>query len=261
MKKSILKYFFLGTILSIPYKLSPKFHFFLFKILVKFKLISILQDPVLNCVKGLLKKGNIVIDVGANRGTYSFYFKNLVGGNGEVYSFEPQRKIYNQLKDNLKNTCNIFNNAISDINGTQIFYEHTEGAGPSSSLEKHDDLIIDGLTKKTKVKTLTLDMFCRDLNIVPNFIKIDAEGHDLNIINGSNQIIQEYKPILIFEFFPNIQNMDKNNKTILFLKNNYEIRVIEKNMDLYEYLLGLKAERVSKFKGQENINIICIPKS
>ena len=261
MKSSIMKYFFLGTLLSIPYKLSPKLHFFLFKLLVKYKLIHILQDPVLNCAKGLLTKGDVVLDIGANRGTYSFYFKNLVGETGEVFSFEPQNKIFNELEINLGKICNLFNIAISNKNGTQYFYEHTEGAGPSSSLEKHNDLIESGLTKKIKVKTQTLDKICEDLHIIPNFIKIDAEGHDLEIIKGTNRTIKKHKPILIFEFFPNFQKFANKDEDIMFLKENYNLEVIEKNTTLAKYISELEFNKVSNFKGQENINILCIPKS
>jgi hypothetical protein len=66
-----------------------------------------------------------------------------------------------------------------------------------------------------------------DLNINKsiNFIKIDAEGHDLEVIRGFKKTIAKYKPILLIEFnkenytkikkeldayYPYIYNIDKN---------------------------------------------------
>ena len=67
-----------------------------------------------------INEGDVIFDIGANIGCFSVPFAKKVGSNGKVYAFEPQKFIFNLLKENvecieLKNV-QIFNNAIGDAN-------------------------------------------------------------------------------------------------------------------------------------------------
>ena len=67
-------------------------------------------------LKQIIKPGSYVLDIGANIGFYSKILSKIVGNNGQVFCFEPDKINFNYLKKNtasLKNTT-LFNNAVSD---------------------------------------------------------------------------------------------------------------------------------------------------
>ena len=58
-------------------------------------------------MKTHIKKGDTVIDVGANIGFYSGMFSDLVGVEGKVYAFEPDNYNYRRLEETIKSYANI----------------------------------------------------------------------------------------------------------------------------------------------------------
>ncbi|HRB19573.1 MAG TPA: FkbM family methyltransferase [Chitinophagales bacterium] len=66
-----------------------------------------------------IRKGDIVLDIGANIGFYTQLLSDLVGENGKVYAFEPDKKNYSYLQQNtgqLKNVA-FFHKAVSNKTG------------------------------------------------------------------------------------------------------------------------------------------------
>jgi FkbM family methyltransferase len=54
-----------------------------------------------------------------------------------------------------------------------------------------------------KCETITLDSFCEQFDIRPNFIKIDVEGAELLAIKGGIKILQKHQPALMVEITQN----------------------------------------------------------
>lgn len=142
----------------------------------------------------------IFFDVGSNIGWFSvhmLYFNN----ENIVYSFEPQKSICEKLINNIK--VNGFKNrsivnqfGLSSVDNKKIniynipndphghaFLEYREGAE-----------IIDSIELKT------LDNYAES-NFIENikFIKIDVEGHELDVLIGAKKIIKLHEPIIMFE--------------------------------------------------------------
>ena len=44
-----------------------------------------------------VRKGDVVVDVGAHKGGYTYWFHRQIGANGMCYAFEPQSNIYSKL--------------------------------------------------------------------------------------------------------------------------------------------------------------------
>lgn len=65
---------------------------YFFSLLKKNKLNS--SEYEYKLLKNFIKKNDVVLDVGANIGRYSFKFSSLVGKRGFVYSFEPMSKSF-----------------------------------------------------------------------------------------------------------------------------------------------------------------------
>lgn len=149
--------------------------------------------------KKILKKGDIVIDVGAYiDGWYSLLAAKLVGEEGRVYAFEPHPFYYKLFKNNIKlnNITNIMSIkcGVSDRVGTFNFYE---GGIGSSIIKGH----VEDVTKKIggknygraiKIKTTTLNKFVKEKQIKHiALMKIDVEGAEMKVLKGATNILKE----------------------------------------------------------------------
>ena len=75
-----------------------------------------------------------------------------------------------------------------------------------------------------EVELITLDNFISK-NPIPEIIKIDTEGNEIEVLEGANSLIKNHRPFIIFESFNDkIFNFFNRNKyNILNIKNNYKI--------------------------------------
>lgn len=84
----------------------------------------------------IIKKGDIVIDCGANIGYYSLLFSKLVGESGKVFAFEPEPTNFFLLQKNLKenNITNVkaLNLAVSDKEGESVLFLDKDSSGSHS---------------------------------------------------------------------------------------------------------------------------------
>lgn len=147
-----------------------------------------------------LKKGQTFIDVGAHIGFYSILSSPLVGKQGCVYSFEPTRWTYDLLKKNTRNLTNIetINAGVADKKDTVSFADYGPGYGAYNSASA-DGTILTFKPSYTTTQTTTLDQFCKERHIHPDFIKIDAEGFEHKILLGMDSLLANERPLITLE--------------------------------------------------------------
>ena len=148
------------------------------------------------------------IDVGANIGCYSVYLSRISSVKS-IYAFEPAPEAYKEMKRNisLQKTPELFHPfdiAASDKGGDVRFYLVGPLAG-NNSVEPTDKS-----TSSVTVKSAPLDdiMAIRGETIA---IKIDVEGHELQVLNGMRKILAANRCLLQVESLePALANaMDK----------------------------------------------------
>ncbi len=176
-----------------------------------------------------LKEDDVFYDIGANYGFYTVLSQEFIS-NGEVHSFEPHPKIFKLLKDNSR--LDFFNNtflnniALSNEEGYIKFYDHfsdSHHSGGSSlinySNEKNKEIIVQSFKLDTYIKN----------NKIPTIIKMDIEGGEVLCLNGGINLLSQYSPIIIMEFF----NDDFHKKAAsILLNNNYKMFQLENNGDI-----------------------------
>jgi len=153
----------------------------------------------LNVYKTFFKITSIV-DVGANIGYHTLYFSDIVDKNcGIVYAFEPQPQIYKLLVKNInnndKNNVIIYNLACSDCEcESKIAHISLDSQNTNmGDFTLNHNIMSDNFYK---VKCVRLDDILKD---TIDIIKIDVQGWEQNVLNGSQNIISNYKPLLIIE--------------------------------------------------------------
>jgi len=123
------------------------------------------------------------IDIGAYRGdTVEQFLKFTNGKYNKILAIEPDQKTYKKLVENCKElkSFEALNGAVSSTDGT---VEFTNVAGRQSTIGS-------GI----EIPSYTLDKLKE--KFVPTYIKIDAEGAEIDILNGSKNLISEHKPKL-----------------------------------------------------------------
>lgn len=157
-------------------------------------------DAELLLMDFFLKKDSILFDIGANKGEYAYYAEKIINPNN-IYLFEPEKKLNKQLKA-IFNNCQIHEVALSDKKGIHRFkIPIINGVVDNclSSLEVGNKEDNETEAIVYTVKTDTLDSFTKEQNVFPDVIKIDVEGHELSVLKGAENYIQQHHPTLIIE--------------------------------------------------------------
>jgi FkbM family methyltransferase len=137
------------------------------------------------------------IDIGANRGIYSYWMSKKVGASGKVIAFEPQPELEIHLQELRQsfhlNNLIIENKALSDHCGNDYLYRTEAGSGGATFNE------YKGL-EKVYIEVTSLDEYFKTKEFPQiSFIKCDVEGHEQHVFKGADHILKKCKPILLFE--------------------------------------------------------------
>jgi FkbM family methyltransferase len=165
--------------------------------------------------KELIKQGDTVLDVGANIGFHSMYFAELVGKAGKVLSFEPIEVNFNAFKSNLQ--LNDFpqimanNIALGNENEDLAIHLDIDEQNPGAF-----NLLAPG-DKNYTVKCEKGDDFLKTNGIEKvNFIKIDVEGYEYEVMKGMKHYIQLSRPIINFEYDKAYQSKNNEDPSNIF---------------------------------------------
>ncbi|MCE7040571.1 FkbM family methyltransferase [Dyadobacter sp. CY312] len=140
-----------------------------------------------------LRPEDTFVDIGANVGVYSVLAGGVTGAKS--ISFEPIPSTFANLKrnivyNNLQDRTELFNMGVGDKEETLVF---------SNALDAINHVITDGnySGSVTNVPVNSLDNLMK--NRTPNFLKIDVEGFEANVINGATETLNrpELKVIMM----------------------------------------------------------------
>lgn len=146
-----------------------------------------------NLIKNRFKSNSVFIDVGANIGYYSIWASKF-NPYGKIYSFEPSVSNFKRLNENI--SCN---NLFSQI--IPIQKAVAASSGHISMTEDLDTLnhivkseIITENENTVKVGCINLDDFAQNENIsFIDYLKIDVEGYELDVLKGAEKLLMEKK--------------------------------------------------------------------
>lgn len=198
----------------------------------------------------ILRPGDSVVEAGANIGAHTIALANLVGPNGRVVAFEPQRLVFQTL------CANVALNSLANVDCRCAALGAEPGEIVVPCLSPNQETNFGGLglgayAKGERVPVTTLDSLaitaCR-------LLKIDVEGMEESVLRGAGTLISECQPIL-------------------YIENDRE----DRSASLIEHLLGLDYRlywhlppmfnEANYFANQENVfgrivsvNMLCIPR-
>lgn len=140
-------------------------------------------------LRKFLTAESVCVDAGANVG---YYTQIAAGLAGRVYAFEPAPVAFELLSINTVSNHNVcrYQVALSDYEGEATFY--LRDFGDTSSLDPDAD------ARQVKVQVSTLDRMLSDAPRV-DFIKIDVEGFERELLRGARETIERHRPVVYFE--------------------------------------------------------------
>ena len=150
----------------------------------------------MNLFEQICKPDDIVIEVGANIGAHTVGLARLVGPQGRVLAFEPQRLPFQMLCGNI---------ALNNLENVDCFWSAVgsqDGLIVVPELNPREETNFGGLTllgaqNGRRVACQMLDRYVTLPRL--DLIKIDVEGMEDEVIRGGEQLLKQFKPILYVE--------------------------------------------------------------
>jgi FkbM family methyltransferase len=151
-------------------------------------------------VQGILKEGDVFIDVGANIGWYTVIGSKLVGETGKVVAFEPDPTNFDMLRKNVE--ANRLKGVVLEEKGLssapgsfKLFLDRKNLGRHSMVLHYEEKHYVD-------VETVRFDDYWKDQGDI-RLVKIDTEGAEGMILDGMMKTLEKHKRLeLILELAP-----------------------------------------------------------
>lgn len=176
-----------------------------------------------------LPSNSVIWDVGSYNGYYSMLARSI-RSDIFVFAFEPHPNNIKNIKQNL-----ISNGMDRDI---EIFEAALVGNDETTTITLHitNDInmpsgssIIESTSRKTQ-RTVEVEAMCGDyIKLKPNLVKIDVEGAEYDVLYGMKNILQDVKPIILFEM------LEEDSRVISLLTEcGYTISRINETMNTFD---------------------------
>lgn len=147
---------------------------------------STYEDKFNQVLLASVRPGDLVWDVGANIGHYTQIFAGLAGEQGKVFAFEPSPVNFAKLSSNTAHLGNVslLNCGLGDQEGRLSFQQGEDEIGATSR-------VVASGAGGTEVEVRRGDeVVAAGTAAVPQFIKIDVEGFEWEVLQGLGQILK-----------------------------------------------------------------------
>ncbi len=201
-----------------------------------------------NLIQKISREEDVIVDIGANIGVYSFWFSKCINDKGRIFSFEPDRKNLERFKYGFSlnhiSSLSIHDIAISDKNGEAKFFS---GLDEQSSLFYESE---KSAQQFTTVKTQTLDDFCKQNNLATiNFLKIDVEGAEWFVLKGASELLQNKSiKIIQLELNNHINKFNLKIDDVVDMMSNYQYELYR----LEEYFVKIDIHTINLLEEENN---------
>ncbi|HEY9769101.1 MAG TPA: FkbM family methyltransferase [Coleofasciculaceae cyanobacterium] len=200
------------------------------------------EIPIQNIFAQHLQAGDVFYDIGANVGFFSIIAAKLVGNTGKVYAFEPGEGNANSIRHNARlndfNQIEVIEKAVSNTSGEgQLLLAKYSGGHALATADAPPDLAGEVTIDLVSID----DLIAQNRITPPNFVKVDVEGAELDVLKGMSETIKTYQPTIIYE----VDDSDragyerKYRELADFLESlNYQVTQIENSYDTIDWCVG-----------------------
>jgi len=224
------------------------------------ELTEVFDSVILNNLSKIITPNSTVIDIGAQAGNMSVAYSLFAK---QVISFEPNPATFEVLEKNSQVNPNIipYNYAISDEEGALTFHYSDEGfCNGGFATRTEFGIGVTGHIVPIDVVAINFEKFVEENDIDLgniSLIKIDAEGHDKDILKTLKKTISEHKPVLITEIYTGSNKNEIAELMSVIHSMGYKIYDEDKN-DADIDNLGQEVLSPNDINPRSGHNLICI---
>jgi len=162
------------------------------------------EEGLTRMILEYLTAGMVFFDIGAHFGYFTLLGSAIVSNSGQVHSFEPIPHTFDILKKNVASRCNVFLNNCAVYNKKEAVLINDYGIKYSAFNSLYNARLSQNImsrvkTKKYKVRSISIDTYVESTGVVPDFVKIDAESSEYEILLGMQKTIKMYHPMISVE--------------------------------------------------------------
>src|SRR5688500_9251111 len=158
-----------------------------------------------------VRPGNNVLDIGANVGAHSVFLSHLVRGKGKVLAFEPLEANVTAFRETLRrrsriDNIDVFTRAVGNPRsaGDEVTIKVPSGDLTQASLETQSAGSWEGTStiQEYRVSLTSIDAE-KDVQGLAHidFVKIDVEGGELNVLKGAARTLSTHRPVIYSELY------------------------------------------------------------
>lgn len=194
-----------------------------------------------------IKPGMIVLDVGANFGFFSLIMSRLVGPAGRVFAFEPEPGFCERLRKHIEINSieNVTVKPFALWNVSAVLPLIKEGPPYFSSARVHSS---------TDVPDSAHSVMCKSLDDIwdwerLDFIKIDVDGCELEVLCGASILIGKYRPIIVVEIMIDTKGLSamKLLQSLGYVLHDHKGKIVT-------------PEEIAGIKSAGTVNLLALPK-
>jgi len=179
-----------------------------------------------------VKPGQTFFDVGTHFGYYTMLASRIVGQEGQVHGFEPTMETYKVVHSNvgLKNNVILNNLAAWSVETTLKFIDYGTQWSAFNSLygAKLEESMAEKMSpKEYDVKAMSIDKYIEKSGARPDFIKIDAENAEYDILKGMVNTLRDIRPTVTLEVGDVNEGEFKSSSACVHFMLDYNYKVFE----------------------------------
>ena len=200
------------------------------------------EVPIQNIFAQHLKLGDVFYDIGANVGFFSVIAAKLVGDTGKVYAFEPGENNAKAIRHNARlndfTQIEVIEKAVSETSGQgQLLLAQYSGGHALATADVPPDLAGEVTVDLVSID----DLIAEDKIAPPNFVKVDVEGAELEVLKGMRETIKTHQPTIIYEVDDGDRtayNRKYRELADFFESLNYQITQTEDSYNTIDWFVG-----------------------
>jgi FkbM family methyltransferase len=143
----------------------------------------------------IVPEGAVTVDVGANCGLYT---RKLARLSRQVYAFEPSHNMADLLRRTSASNVSVYEIALSDRTGNAELFIPQSDHEPIYGLASLEPAVSASNRKAVSVNVPTARLDAIVHQDVA-FVKIDVEGHELNVLYGAVELLEHSQPVFLVE--------------------------------------------------------------
>ncbi len=167
------------------------------------------EREVADYLSARIRPGQTCFDIGANVGIYVLQIARWSAPDGRIVAFEPNPATLDVLRahvalNGLESRVSIVPKGAGAHAGRAELYDTEAGSGLSRIGAPNPGIHV--AVQPTAIALTTVDEYCQETGIVPDWLLIDTEGYEYEVLLGAAATLRRHAPRVVVELHPHLSS-------------------------------------------------------